>query len=153
MSNKIITSIGASMALIATLFLVSVPALASAHDLNFTENIDLATSANIKTNTKIMTPNANANQGLVTSSSFFPVFFTAGTVTAVSNNANGTGTLTIQTPSGQSVNVNTNANTNVIDQNGNLSSLTNIAIGAQVKLVGLWDSVLNVFNAIKVKIL
>lgn len=71
-----------------------------------------------------------------------------GTITAV----NGT-TLTVQTKNNTSVTVNTDANTQVVKKDGTTGTVAaDATIGAKVKLSGFWDSVLNVFNALKIKI-
>lgn len=69
-----------------------------------------------------------------------------GTVTAVTGS-----TLIVQAKNGQSITVNTDANTSVT-QNGSASTVANVAVGSKVGLAGLWNSVLNVFNAIRIRI-
>lgn len=77
-----------------------------------------------------------------------------GTVTAVNGT---TGAITVQTKDdGTTITVNTDSDTHFSDNNSNTndSSLTSadVQVGMKAKLFGLWDSVLNVFNAIKVKL-
>jgi hypothetical protein len=69
-----------------------------------------------------------------------------GTVTAVNGN-----TLSVQAKNGQNITVNTDSNTTVT-QNGNAASVANITVGSKISFSGLWDSVLNVFNAIRIRI-
>ncbi len=71
-----------------------------------------------------------------------------GTITAV----NGT-TLTVQTKNNTSVTVNADANTQVVKKDGTTGTVAaDATTGVKVKISGLWDSVLNVFNALKIKI-
>ncbi len=78
-----------------------------------------------------------------------------GTVTAVNST---TGALTVQTKDdGTTITVNTDSDTHFSDNNSNTndSNLTSadVQVGMKAKVLGFWDSVLNVFNAIKVKLL
>lgn len=70
-----------------------------------------------------------------------------GTVTAVTDN-----TMTVLTKDNQTISVNTDTNTQVVTQDHQPATLADVQTGAKVKLFGLWDSVLNVFNAIKIKL-
>ncbi len=70
-----------------------------------------------------------------------------GTVTAVTDT-----TVTIQNKSGETVTVNTDADTQVVDQNGDATALAEVNTGAKVKVFGIWDTVLNIFNAIKIRL-
>lgn len=71
-----------------------------------------------------------------------------GTVTAVSGN-----TVTVQTKDNKTVTVNTDSNTQVAKKDGTTGTVaTDVTVNSKVKLFGLWDSVLHVFNAIKIKI-
>ncbi len=71
-----------------------------------------------------------------------------GTVTAVSGN-----TVTVQTKDNKIVTVNTDSNTQVVRKDGTAGTVaTDVTTNSKVKLFGLWDSVLHVFNAIKIKI-
>lgn len=71
-----------------------------------------------------------------------------GTITAVNGS-----TLTVQTKNNTSVTVNTDANTQVVKKDGTTGTVAaDATTGAKVKLSGLWDGVLNVFNALKIKI-
>lgn len=70
-----------------------------------------------------------------------------GTVTAVSGS-----NLTVQTKNNVNVNVSTDANTQVTKADGQAGAVSDVTVGSKVKLWGLWDNVLNVFSALKVKI-
>lgn len=70
-----------------------------------------------------------------------------GSVTAVSDDS-----ITVQTDADSTITVNTNGDTKVVDADGNASTLAEVDAGENVKLFGFWDSVLNVFNAIKIKL-
>lgn len=73
-----------------------------------------------------------------------------GTVTAVSGNS-----LTVQTNHDgviSNVTVNTNANTQITKSGGTAGTMADITAGAMVKVKGLWDELLNVLNAIKIRI-
>ncbi len=70
-----------------------------------------------------------------------------GTVTAVTDTS-----ITIQDKSGETVTVKTDADTQVVDQNGQATTLAEINTGEKVKVFGLWDTVLNIFNAIKIRL-
>lgn len=70
-----------------------------------------------------------------------------GTVTAVTDT-----TVTIQNKSGETVTVNTDADTQVVDQNGDATTLAEVDTGEKVKVFGIWDTVLNIFNAIKIRL-
>jgi hypothetical protein len=61
-------------------------------------------------------------------------------------------TLTVLTKSGNSITVNTDSNTTVTKQDGSAGAVSDVQVGAKVKLAGLWDSVLNVLSAIKIKL-
>lgn len=71
----------------------------------------------------------------------------SGTVTAVNGS-----TLTVQTKDATALTVNTNANTVVTKADGTTGTMADILVGSSLKIRGLWDSVLNVFNAIKIKL-
>ncbi len=75
-----------------------------------------------------------------------PMSFTKGTVISNTN-----GNLTVQTKKGQNIAVVTGSSTQVF-QNGTTTAVSNIAVGARVKLGGLWNSVLNIFSAIKIRV-
>lgn len=70
-----------------------------------------------------------------------------GTVTAVSGS-----NLTLQTQGNNTVTVATNSNTAVTKADGTAGTTADVQSGAMVKIKGLWDSVLNVFTAIKIKL-
>ncbi len=73
-----------------------------------------------------------------------------GKVTAISGS-----TLTVQTNHDgviSNVTVNTNAGTTITKVDGSSGTLADIAVGAKVQVKGLWDELLNVLNAIKIKI-
>ena len=70
-----------------------------------------------------------------------------GIVTAVTDTS-----ITIQDKSGETVTVKTDADTQVVDQNGQATTLAEINTGEKVKVFGLWDTVLNIFNAIKIRL-
>lgn len=70
-----------------------------------------------------------------------------GTVTVVTDDS-----ITVQTKNDQTITVNTNGDTQVVDKNGDETTLAAVDAGAKVKLFGLWDSILNVFNAIKIRL-
>jgi hypothetical protein len=71
-----------------------------------------------------------------------------GTVTAVNTNS-----ITVQTKDdGTSITVNTTPDTTIVDANNNTVAQADIATDAKVKVIGFWDTVLNVFNAIKIKL-
>lgn len=70
-----------------------------------------------------------------------------GTVTAVTDNS-----ITVQTKDDKTVTVNTDGDTKVVDQNGNPATVADIDTGENVKLFGLWDTVLHVFNALKIRL-
>ncbi len=73
---------------------------------------------------------------------------TKGTVTAVSGN-----TVTVQTKDNKTVTVNTDSNTQVVKKDGTTGTVAaDVTTNSKVKLFGLWDGVLHVFNAIKIKI-
>jgi hypothetical protein len=61
-------------------------------------------------------------------------------------------TLTVLTKSGNTVTVNTDSNTTVTKQDGSAGAVADVQVGSKVKLAGLWDTVLNVLNAIKIKL-
>lgn len=70
-----------------------------------------------------------------------------GTVTAVSGS-----TLTVQTKGNNTVTVNTDANTSVTKTDGSTGAVSDVAVGSKVSVKGLWNSMLNTLNAIKIKI-
>jgi hypothetical protein len=73
-----------------------------------------------------------------------------GKVTAVSGNQ-----ITVQQNNHgiiSSFTVNTNASTVVIGTNNNTTTTSSILVGSKIRVKGLWDEVLNVLNAIKIKI-
>ncbi len=70
-----------------------------------------------------------------------------GTVTAVNDD-----NITLQTTEDTTITVNTDADTVIKDDNGDIAAQSDIEIGMSAKLLGLWDSVLNVFNAFKIKL-
>jgi len=74
-----------------------------------------------------------------------------GMVTAVGGNS-----FTLQTNHQgiiSNVTVNTNASTTIITKNGSATTSAAIVVGSKVKIKGLWNEILNVLNAIKVKII
>ena len=73
-----------------------------------------------------------------------------GTITAVSGNQ-----LTVQQNNHgivSSFTVNTNASTTVIAQNGSTTTTTSLLTGVKIKVMGLWDELTNMLNALKIKI-
>lgn len=71
-----------------------------------------------------------------------------GVVTAVSGN-----TVTVQTKDNKTITVNTDSNTQVVKKDGTTGTVAaDVTANSKVKLFGLWDNVLHVFNAIKIKI-
>ena len=73
-----------------------------------------------------------------------------GEVKAVSGN-----TVTVQTNNHgvvSDVTVKTDANTQVTKADGTLGATADVTVGSKVKVKGLWDEVLNVLNAIKIRI-
>lgn len=75
-----------------------------------------------------------------------------GTVTTVSNTANGGATVTVQNKDGQTATVNLTQDTQIKTAGNQTGAVSDVQVGTKVKLFGLWDNVLNVFNAIKVHI-
>lgn len=67
-----------------------------------------------------------------------------GSVTEV----NGT-TLTVENKKGVITEVATNGDTQIMAE-GQPATLADIGIGTKVKIFGLWDSILNIFNALKI---
>lgn len=76
-----------------------------------------------------------------------------GTVTTVSSTSGTTSTVTVQNKSGQTATVNITGDTEVTTSDKEVGTASDVQVGAKVKLFGFWDSVLNVFNAIKVRIM
>ncbi len=74
-----------------------------------------------------------------------------GTVTSVTTTSGGA-TVTVQNKDGQTATVNVTEDTQIKTANNQVGTTADIQVGTKVKLFGLWDSVLNVFNAIKVRI-
>lgn len=70
-----------------------------------------------------------------------------GSVTAVSDDS-----ITVQTDADSTITVNTNGDTKVVDAEGNATTLAEIDTNENVKLFGFWDSILNVFNAVKIRL-
>lgn len=73
-----------------------------------------------------------------------------GVVTAVNGN-----TITLQTKHRgvvNSVTINTNSSTTVQNQNNATSSISSIVVGSKIQVKGLWNELLNVLNAFKIKI-
>ena len=72
-----------------------------------------------------------------------------GTVTATAAN-----TLTVQSDVANSTpfTVNVDADTKVVTAAHTEGTLADVTTGSTVKVVGFWDNVLNVFNAIKIKL-
>ncbi len=90
----------------------------------------------------------NASLVVVTPANTHPAK-TNGTVTAVSGS-----TITVQsTHDGviYPVTINTNASTTVIS-GGNATTTAAITVGSKISVKGLWDELLNVLNAIKIRI-
>lgn len=76
---------------------------------------------------------------------------TQGTVTAVSGN-----TVTVESEHRgveYSVTVETDGSTTVSAPNGEAGTTADIDVGAEVKVAGFWDSVRNILEAVKIKIL
>ncbi len=69
-----------------------------------------------------------------------------GTVTAKTDN-----TITLQTKHDDTVTVQTDDNTTVTQEDGSVGATSDIEVGAEVKVKGLWDKVLDVFRAIKIR--
>ncbi|QQS23100.1 hypothetical protein IPM19_00840 [bacterium] len=76
-----------------------------------------------------------------------------GTVTTVSAAANGGATVTVENKDGQTATVNITEDTQIKTADNEAGAVSDVQVGTKVKLFGLWDSVLNVFNAIKVRII
>jgi hypothetical protein len=70
-----------------------------------------------------------------------------GTVTAVSGN-----TVTVQTKHNDTVTVNTASNTTVTKADGTAGTTADVTVGTNVKVKGLWNMLLNVLSAIKIKL-
>ena len=71
-----------------------------------------------------------------------------GTVTAVSG-----GTVTVTTKDNKAVTVNTDSNTQVVKKDGTAGTVaTDVTVGSKVKVSGLWDTVLHVLGALKIKL-
>ena len=70
-----------------------------------------------------------------------------GTVTAVTDDS-----ITVQTDADSTVTVNTNGETKVIDADGNATTMAEVDTNDEVKLFGFWNSMLNVFHAIKIRL-
>lgn len=69
-----------------------------------------------------------------------------GTVTAVTGTA-----LTVQDKNGATTAVTTDVNTQITNA-GAPATLSDITVGTKVKVVGLWDQILNIFTALKIMI-
>jgi hypothetical protein len=70
-----------------------------------------------------------------------------GTVTAINGS-----TLTVQTKDNTTVTVNTDDQTKITNSDHEAVTTANIEAGSKVKLFGWWDSLLNVFDAVMVRI-
>lgn len=70
-----------------------------------------------------------------------------GTVTAATDHS-----LTVLTKGNKTITVNTDGDTKIMDKDGNKVAMADIDAGAKVKLSGVWNTILNVFNAIKVRV-
>lgn len=70
-----------------------------------------------------------------------------GTVTTVTDD-----TITVQTKDNTEITVNTTDDTKIVDSDHEVIAQEDIETGSKVKLFGLWDSILNVFNAIKISL-
>lgn len=70
-----------------------------------------------------------------------------GTVTAVNGS-----TITLQTKHDQTITVNTDSSTTVTKADGTTGTSSDVTVGSSVKVKGLWNMVLNVFNAIKIRL-
>lgn len=70
-----------------------------------------------------------------------------GTVTAVNDNS-----ITVQTKDNNTITVNTDSSTEITNSDKEDVASADVETGSKVKMFGLWDSVLNIFNAIKIKL-
>ncbi len=70
-----------------------------------------------------------------------------GTVTSIDGN-----TMTVQTKDNKTATVNVTADTQVVTSNNQTGTTADVQVGSKVKLFGLWDNILNVFNALKIKV-
>jgi ribosome maturation factor RimP len=70
-----------------------------------------------------------------------------GTVTAVNGD-----TITLETSDDTTITVNTDSNTEFVNEDGETAALSDVKLNMTAKLLGFWDSILNVFNAVKVSL-
>lgn len=70
-----------------------------------------------------------------------------GTVTAVNGN-----TITVQTKDNKTVTVNMDQDTKITTASNQPGTTADVQVGSKVKAFGLWNSILNVFNAIRIRI-
>lgn len=70
-----------------------------------------------------------------------------GTVTAVSGND-----VTIQTKKGKTVTVKVDSSTQILGDHHEPATLSDIIVGSKLKVKGTWDSILNILNAVRIKI-
>ena len=73
---------------------------------------------------------------------------TSGTITEVNDDS-----FVVQTTDDTTITVNTTDDTVFVNEDGETVNESDVEVGMTAKIAGLWDSVLNVFNAIKVKLL
>lgn len=71
-----------------------------------------------------------------------------GTVTVTASN-----TLTVDAGGTLPLTVNVDEDTKVVTSDHTEGTLSDVSVDSEIKVVGFWDSVLNVFNAIKIKLL
>lgn len=108
-------------------------------------DIDVGDTVHI-TGTKTSDDGINATVVYVMPANLSPAM-AKGTVTAVTDD-----TITVQTGDDTSITVNTNSDTQITNSDHEDVDQGDIEVGMKAKLVGFWDSVLNVFNAIKIKL-
>lgn len=70
-----------------------------------------------------------------------------GTVTAINGND-----ITMQTKKGKTVIVKADSSTQIMGDDHEPATLSDIIVGSKLKVKGTWDSILNVLNAIRIKI-
>ena len=70
-----------------------------------------------------------------------------GVVTAISGND-----ITMTTKRGKSVTVKVDGSTQILKEHHQATTLSDIVVGSKLKVHGTWDSILNILNAVKIKI-
>ena len=70
-----------------------------------------------------------------------------GTVTAVSGND-----ITMTTKKGKTVTVKVDGSTQILKEHHQSALLSDIIVGSKLKVHGTWDSILNILNAVRIKI-